>query len=147
MKGRAYWYGREIEGRLYGVQTAFWRSECPPAWERYPHLYLTTEAVSAARLRLQVAENTWSVVRRAIRLGKAVTLEVNSLGAGDIPEDIFNVAHVILRVPVGAAAMLLKTTDTVALDVSPYRCYLTWKLGWQVREPGDYAIDTEEPAL
>jgi len=133
MKGRAYWYGPELEGRLVGVPTVFIRSMLPPDVAAYAHWYFPWEATRDQR---------WDWMRQGLaRPGGLITVEVYPEQWPSVPADIRRQAHMQLRLPCAVAAQL-KSTDTVCLELAPYTTWCVTPAQCLATGPADYGIDT-----
>jgi len=136
MINKGHWYGAEVEGRLQGLPTLFIRNcrvveNLPEDWN-YCHIYLTQEFVSLA------TEAQWDAVRRNSK--HFLTIEVLPSNTSNVPLDLFNSSHILLRLSVAEVARL-KDTDTIVIDKAPYDCYSVTKCNMSRTKPQDYAGD------
>lgn len=140
MTGKAFFYGKEVEGRFTGIETVFIRSKIPSDVERFPHIYFTFEAVGG------LLKAKWEWVREKLDKGVLISIEVNEKNIKQIPLDVSNRVHLLLRISAPIAATL-KNTDTIAIDVAPFSVLLSTVLSFQRTFPQNYSEDTEYSKL
>ena len=144
MYSRNYWFGQELEGRLYGIQTLFIRN-CFPSQDEmnkanFHHLYLTLEFLTANKADSQI----WDKIRFFVfKLKMPLSIEANDSNIDNIPLDLYNVAHILYRIP-DKTALKLKKHDTIVIQTSPYNCYCCTISSMIKTENNDYRFDTEE---
>ncbi len=110
MEGKEYWYGKEVEGRLYGLWTMFCRHKVGPIDKKISHLYFTIE--------FWEVENCIEIFEDAI-LNHTISIEVNELVYNRIPSNVKVRAHLIYRIK-DKNVFDLKETDSIFLDGEMY---------------------------
>lgn len=141
MKGYSFWYGREVEGRYTDLHTVFMRSKIPSDVEKYFHLYFTFEAHQNGLLK-----KNWDKLRAWLDKGKAISIEVYEKDVDTIPADIFNRAHLLLRIQ-SPASLKLKKTDTICLHMAEFRILTITKFNMQETQRETYIVDSAKPYL
>lgn len=138
---RNFWFGPEVEGRLSGIMTVFVRFSFPEEKiiEQFPHVYLTIEFCRDNGRESPI----WDLVR-TILFGKKkmVTAEIGDDCLENIPADIFNACHVLLRTKCPSISRL-KPLDTVTIDIRPYNVFCVTKSAMQHVTPEKYSSDFE----
>jgi hypothetical protein len=136
MKGKAYWVGREVEGRLVGLKTVFIRYSEPQKGlipSGIHHYYFCMEWV-------QRGKKNFEVIRAYLDKGFIVTVESNEQLLPKLPDDLRIRCNILFRVS-QPAIRLLKESDCVAIDYEPYRVKIFTMWSAQQVRPDDYASD------
>ena len=133
MQDRKYWYGKEVEGRYYGLWTLFNRHEVGPITDTVHHLYFTNEF--------------WQLKDAAEQIEKyiidyPVSVEVDNTTFKNLTPNIKVRAHILYRIK-DKQVFDLKDTDSVFIDGEIYNvlCFTkhnALKVGY-----ADYAFDIE----
>jgi hypothetical protein len=139
MQGKNFWYGKEVEGRLFGVNTCFVRNKVPADADKYSHLFFTIEFVERC-----VKTNAWNDIAVMIDGNRIITLEANDVVYSSIPRLITNHCHILYIIKAKYADLTqLKKTDTIKIDTAPYCGYVSAKAGFQELTPDIYQFDIE----
>lgn len=110
MRGHDYWYGKEVEGRLYGLWTMICRHKVGPINSKVKHLYFTIEFWGV--------EDCLEIFEDAI-LNHTVSIEVDEYVYDRIPSNVKVRAHLIYRIK-DKNVFDLKETDSVFVDGESY---------------------------
>lgn len=137
-----YWYGREVEGRLTDVHSVFIRNKVPQDLLSYPHIYFTWQAPIKLFSDAKVIE----LIQKCLNIGKAVSIEVNDENIGLIPQELINRCHLLYRLS-GKMADKLKMTDTICIDIAPFKVLTATKYTMQHTTPDVYINDSAMPTL
>ena len=136
---KEYWYGKEVEGRLYGIATMF-VDDIYSDWETAvgdcPHIYFTSNAVQQL-----VVKNDW---HKSFYRPYQVTLEVSKYNIENIPAWIRINVHLFYAIEEEREISHLKDTDSVKIIKADYDLYATTIFNMQEVKPKDYANDREE---
>lgn len=116
MKSKNYWTGKEIEGRLYGLDTIFLARDFKGMLNeavKYPSILIGVGLID--ELNYETSNNlSWQDIENLLDTGKAVTLEVKPHQVKKIPIQIKLKAHILLWIDVPEIAEL-KSSDSVKL--------------------------------
>jgi len=132
MKGEASWYGKEVEGRLYGLNTLFCRHEIGFIKPETVHLYFTIE--------FWETENCIENIEKFL-IKYVISIEVNEETYKYVTPNMKVRAHLIYRIK-DKNIFDLKETDSIFIDGDMYNvlCYTkhnALKVGYN-----DYSNDT-----
>lgn len=147
MKGALAWVGKEVEGRLFGIETLFLRSLSNTVmsdrrviehFDTLGHVYLTAEVQDSHTVK----EVECFVEKCRVAL-KYVTLECLDRDVEKLSTKIRDYCHLIVRVHV-SCLHLLKNTDSIALDIHDppaYECFVFSKQAALVTTRDQYTDD------
>lgn len=134
MRGKNYWYGKEVEGRLYGLYTMFIRHEIGPITEKVKHLYFTIE----------FWENPEAVkiLEEQIFKDLIVSIEVDEKVYSKVTPNIKVKAHLIYRFK-DLNVFDLKETDSIFIDGNTFNVLCFTKHNALVVDYDKYSNDVE----
>lgn len=125
MSNRNYWTGREIEGRLYGLDTLYIANdfkEYDSVSFRYHHVLIGTSLIE--QMKSGKTEITWDKIHEQIRTDrKFFTLEVKPGQLKDIPQYIKLQCHILYWIDAEELEEL-KSTDSVKLSIRSHDMYV-----------------------
>lgn len=131
MQGKDYWYGREVEGRLFGLYTLFNRHKQGEITNKVHHLYYTIEF--------------WNV-RNAISIMESfvedyqISIEVDSETYLLLTPTLKVKAHIIYRIK-DTNVFDLKDTDSIFVDGNTFNVLCFTKHNSLRVKYNDYAND------
>lgn len=132
MKGKSYWYGKEVEGRLFGLYTLFNRHELGEITDKVQHLYFTIE----------FWENKDCVeIMESLLLDYPISIEVNEEVYKYVTPNMKVRAHLIYRIQ-DKNVFDLKETDSVFVDGNMYNVLCFTKHNALKVNYTDYSNDT-----
>ena len=132
MRGKDYWYGKEVEGRLFGLYTLFNRNRLGVITKDVQHLYFTVEfweQEQAAR------------IIESVLLKYPISVEVTSETYKHLTPNIKVRAHIIYRVK-DKNVFDLKETDSVFVDGNMFNVLCFTKHNALKVNYNDYSNDT-----
>jgi hypothetical protein len=132
-----YWIGKEIEGRLHGLETVF-LADMPhnlaDLMERYSHILIGTSLIN------KMCDTDWDRFEFYINEGNFVTIEAKPLQLDMIPSKMKIKAHILLWIDL-PSLYELKDTDSIKLTLREYEMYVfTLQNGQRVTKK-DYIHD------
>jgi len=135
MQKKNNWYGKEVEGRLYGIETKFIRyeiGEIDPV--KVKHLYFTKEF-------LETKGGVEQIEDLCINSNYMISVECNNKNYHLLTPNIKVRTHLIYRV-VDDNIFNLKPTDSVFIDkTEPYHVICFTKYNGLAVQPNDYKDD------
>lgn len=134
MEGKGYWYGKEVEGRLYGLYTLFNRYEVGKITDKVKHLYFTLE--------FWEQDNAAAIIEDLIFRDLPVSIEVNQDSYFLLTPNMKVKAHVIYRVK-DKNIFNLKETDSVFVDGNMYNVLCFTKHNALKVSYNDYSNDEQ----
>ena len=106
MQGKDYWYGKEVEGRLFGLFTLFNRSKQVVITKNVHHLYYTIEFWNV--------ESAVSIMESYVE-DYQISIEVDAKTYKKLTPTLKVKAHIIYRIK-DKNVFDLKETDSIFLD-------------------------------
>lgn len=132
MRGKDYWYGKEVEGRLFGLYTLFNRNLVGVITKDVQHLYFTVEFWELNNAA-ELIEN--------LMLRFPVSVEVTNETYKHLTPNIKVRAHIIYRVK-DKNVFDLKETDSVFVDGNMFNVLCFTKHNALKVNYNDYSNDT-----
>lgn len=132
MIGLNYWYGKEVEGRLYGLYTLFCRYEVGKIKKNVQHIYFTIEFWNTG-CAISKIEN--------LLLDYIVSIEVDETTYKFLTPNMKVRAHIIYRVK-DKNIFNLKETDSIFIDGNVYNVLCFTKHNALKVNYNDYSNDT-----
>lgn len=144
---KKYWFGKEIEGRLYGLESAFISDDLSrqeiETVKRVHHFLLNEELIN--KLNDNKTEFlSWDMIFNWIVLeNKFVTLNIKPYQLKSLPMMIRIRCHLLLNLDV-PELVDLKSTDSVKISSSSHEMYITSLINCQQVTKNDYYHDRYE---
>lgn len=132
MRGKDYWYGKEVEGRLFGLYTLFNRNRLGKITKDVQHLYFTVEFWEQEQA-VRIIEN--------LLLKYPISVEVTNETYKHLTPNIKVRAHIIYRVK-DKNVFDLKETDSVFVDGNMFNVLCFTKHNALKVDYNDYSNDT-----
>ena len=132
MKGKSYWYGKEVEGRLFGLYTLFNRHELGKITNKVQHLYFTIEFWKTKDC-IEIIES--------LLIDYPISIEVNEEVYKYVTPNMKVRAHLIYRIQ-DKNVFDLKETDSVFVDGNMYNVLCFTKHNALKVNYTDYSNDT-----
>ncbi len=132
MRGKDYWYGKEVEGRLFGLHTLFNRNKVGVITKDVQHLYFTVE--------FWELENAEELIEYWM-LKYPVSVEVTNETYKHLTPNIKVRAHIIYRIK-DKNVFDLKETDSVFVDGNMFNVLCFTKHNALKVNYNDYSNDT-----
>lgn len=132
MKGKDCWYGKEVEGRLFGLYTLFCRYKIGKIKKSVKHIYFTIE--------FWETENAINDIENLL-LDYPVSIEVNEATYKHLTPNMKVRAHIIYRVK-DKNIFDIKETDSVFIDGNMYNVLCFTKHNALKVNYNDYSNDT-----
>ena len=139
-----WWIGKEIEGRLYGIETAFIGGILPMEifvhiTSNFHHILIGTKTID----ELEETDKkmfTWNDVIQAIKKNIDVTIEAMPNQICKLPHFIKLKAHILLWIDI-PELIELKDTDSVKLCIQNHDMYIYTIFNGQRITRKDYLHD------
>jgi hypothetical protein len=145
---RKYWYGKEIEGRLTGIETAFiydmsvFENDDHPYNRVFskPHIYFCKNAVKQLLERDEFVIEMQDVIAMIVDRDKIVTLEVDNELLKQLPPVAKIKCHLMYMIE-DEGISDLKMTDSVKVQYKPYHLICATVENFQHVNKEDYQYD------
>lgn len=132
MEGKDYWYGKEVEGRLFGLFTLFNRNKLGIVTDKVRHLYFTIEFWQIKNSAEQI---------ESFLLNYPVSIEVDEDTYKLVTPNMKVHAHIIYRIQ-DKNIFDLKETDSLFIDGNMYNVLCFTKHNAYNVNYTDYSNDT-----
>lgn len=140
MEDRTDWAlfdGPELEGRLLGIRTLFWKDEPGDPKDAeiastYDHVYFLSQYLN---------EHGYQRASDYVKDGKTVTLEVTPDMLDEIPPDLCQDCHLMVCIDVPEINSQVKETDTIRLGLAPFRTKTVTAGSFYDSYPAHYEVD------
>lgn len=138
-----YWFGKEIEGRFYGLESAFIVDDLTE--EEFNHALTVNHLLIGVPLIDKINKGgtfiTWSKLLHLIQVNnKFVTLEAKPEQLKFISQEMKLRSHILLWLDVPELNDI-KSTDSVKLVTAPYEIYATSLMNCQKVTKHEYTHD------
>ena len=131
MQGKDYWYGKEVEGRLFGLFTLFNRYKQGVITKNVHHLYYTIEFWNV--------ESAVSIMESYVE-DYQVSIEVDAKTYKKLTPTLKVKAHIIYRIK-DKNVFDLKETDSIFLDGDVFNVLCLSKYNYLKVNYNDYSND------
>lgn len=125
MKTANWWHGREIEGRLYGLETVFLARDfkkIKKVAKKFSHVLIGINLIDELNEE-STKHITWEWIERYIDKGNFITLEASPDQIKYIPQAIKLKAHILLWIDVPELAEL-KSSDSIKVCTQLHDMYV-----------------------
>lgn len=143
-KKKNYWFGKEIEGRLYGLETVFIPKDFKAKkglFKKFNHFLvgpILIEQMTNEKSHIQ-----WQQLENLIDAGKMVTLEVKPGQMKLIPQSMKLKAHILYWIDAAEIAEM-KETDSIKLCSQSHDMFVFTLFNGQRVKRHDYIHDRYE---
>ena len=132
MQGKDFWYGKEVEGRLFGLYTLFNRNNIGTITDKVRHLYFTIEFWKTKNCVQKI---------ESLLLDYPISIEVDEDTYKLVTPNMKVHAHLIYRIK-DVNVFDLKETDSVFIDGNIYNVLCFTKHNAYNVNYVDYSYDT-----
>lgn len=139
---KTHWYGKEVEGRLYGIDTlcvALPFETFHKEAAKFTHILIGTSLIDI----MYEQENSnvkWEDIQMLLDLGKTVSLEARPNQLDRIPHTMKLRCHILLWINVPELSQL-KQSDSVKLSIQDHDMYVYTLFNGQRVTRNDYYHD------
>lgn len=141
-KTKNYWYGKEIEGRLYGVETAYIPRDFKPKkkfFNKFQHYLIGPELIKS--MNSGKSNITWKKIESLIDEKMImITLEVKPGLLQDIPQSMKLKCHILYWIDAEELSEL-KSSDSVKIAMRSHDMYVFTLFNGQRVTRNDYLHD------
>lgn len=139
--GKAYWYGKEIEGRLYGIDSLYIArdfKEYEEVSKDFNHVLIGVSLID--EMKKGKTTITWDLIEKQIdEEGKMFSIEAKPYQVKDLPHAMKLKCHILLWVDVPELDEL-KSSDSVKLSIKDHDMYVYTLFNGQRVTRNDYWV-------
>lgn len=144
---KKYWYGKEIEGRLYGMETLFVSDDFEgfeKIAEKFNHILIGPTLISKMSGTNTQQKITWDIIEKMIDEDKKMfTLEAKPENIKEIPKSMILKCHILLWIDVPELAEL-KSSDSIKVCPRSHEMYCFTLYNGQKVNRQDYIHDRHD---
>lgn len=145
-KRKDYWFGKEIEGRLYGLETVFIPKSFDAKkklFKKFNHFLIGPTLICEMSTPSYEGPFSWELLESLIDSGKMVTLEVKQGQMKLIPQFMKLKAHILYWIDAEEVAQM-KTTDSIKICTQSHDMFVFTLFNGQRVQRHDYTHDRYE---
>lgn len=145
-KAKDYWFGKEIEGRLYGLETVFipklFKAK-KSLFKKFNHFLIGPTLIEQMSDPAKIDKITWRKLENLIDEGKMITLEVKPGQMKLIPQSMKLKAHILYWIDAEEVSQM-KETDSIKICTQSHDMFCFTLFNGQRVKRHDYIHDRYE---
>lgn len=144
---KKYWYGKEIEGRLYGLETLFVADvfdEYEEISKKFNHILLGPTVIEKLQSNDVKSKMSWDTIQQQVDEDKKMfTIEAKPKHIAMLPKWVLLKCHILLWIDIPELAEL-KSTDSIKICPRSHEMYCFTLFNGQKVNRADYIHDRHD---